>query len=208
MNALAVVEKHKVFGVIRTATAEQAVACARAAIEGGIRLIEVTLTIPGWPGVFAALRGVPDALVGAGSVIDAEMARAAIAAGARFVVAPNTDPAIVGLCKGQGIFVSTGALTPTEVVNAWRAGVDIVKVFPASSVGGPAHLRALKEPLPFIRLMPTGGVNLENVADYFRAGATAVGVAGSLFPQAAIERGEYGAVTANARRFVEVLASL
>ncbi len=208
MDVMAAVERHRLFAVVRTETAEQAIGCAQAAIEGGVRLIEVTLTIPGWEDVFPHLRTHGGLAIGAGTVLDAAQAEAALAAGAAFIVSPNTDAEVIGLCKRRQVFVSAGGLTPTEVVNAWRLGADVVKVFPASSVGGPAHLKALKEPFPQIKLMPTGGVNADNLAAYFKAGATAVGVAGSLFEAAALARGDYAKITQNAKRLVELVAAV
>lgn len=208
MDVMGAVERHRLFAVVRTDTADQAIRCALAASEGGIRLIEVTLTIPGWQQVFAGLREHAGAIVGAGTVLDVAQAEAALAAGAAFIVSPNTDPAVIALCRQRGVFVSAGGLTPTEVVNAWRLGVDVVKVFPASSVGGPAHLKALKEPFPQIKLMPTGGVNADNLLAYFQAGATAVGVAGSLFDPAAVARADYAKIIQNARTLVDLVASV
>jgi len=207
MDVMGAVERHRLFAIVRTESAEQAIHCAQAAIEGGIRLIEVTLTIPEWEEVFPHLRTHGGVVVGAGTVLDVEQAEAALAAGAAFIVSPNTDPAVIALCRQRGVFVSAGGLTPTEVVNAWRLGVDVVKVFPASSVGGPAHLKALKEPFPQIKLMPTGGVNADNLVAYFKAGATAVGVAGSLFDPAAVARGDYAKIIQNAKRLAALAAS-
>lgn len=115
---------------------------------------------------------------------------------------------MVTFCKHRKVFVSVGGVTPTEVMRAWRMGVNVVKVFPASSVGGPAHIKALKEPFPQIKLMPTGGVNADNVAAYFKAGATAVGLAGSLFDAAAVARGDYAKIAQNARTLVDLIASV
>ena len=208
MDVMEAVERHKLFGVVRTETAEQAIRCGEAAIQGGLRLIEITLTTPGWQQVLAGLRGHPEVVLGAGTVMHPEQAEAALAAGASFIVSPDAEPAVVTFCKHRKVFVSVGGLTPTEVVRAWRMGVNVVKVFPASSVGGPAHLKALKEPFPHIKLMPTGGVNADNLVAYFKAGATAVGVAGSLFDPDAVARGDYATITRNAKRYVELVASI
>lgn len=197
-DLLKFVAEHRIFGVVRTETKQQALQAARAAAAGGVKLIEITMTIPNGLDLIAELRHSADLLVGAGSVIDAEVAREAIDLGAQFVVSPHTDPAIISAGRRAHVLVISGGATPTEIIDAWKLGADLIKVFPASSFGGPAHLKAILEPLPFLRLMPTGGVNAQNMLDYFRAGAFAVGVGGSLFDQAAIAGGDYHRITERA----------
>jgi 2-dehydro-3-deoxyphosphogluconate aldolase/(4S)-4-hydroxy-2-oxoglutarate aldolase len=138
-------------------------------------------------------------------VLDAESARAAIDAGARFIVSPGFDAGVVAWCREQGIAVFPGALTPTEVIAAWRAGADMVKIFPASAVGGAAYLRALKGPLPGVEMIPTGGVSAANAADFIHAGAAAIGVGGELLDAKALAEGRGEVVTARARELVRLV---
>jgi 2-dehydro-3-deoxyphosphogluconate aldolase/(4S)-4-hydroxy-2-oxoglutarate aldolase len=142
-----------------------------------------------------------EVIMGAGTVLDPETARAAMLAGAQFIVTPTLNPATIELCKRYGIPVVSGALTPTEILNTWQAGADIVKVFPAS-LGGPAYIKSVLAPLPQVRLAPTGGVNAENAADFIRAGAVALGVGGNLVNKAAVASGDWDAITAEAERLV------
>ncbi|MCG6920773.1 MAG: bifunctional 4-hydroxy-2-oxoglutarate aldolase/2-dehydro-3-deoxy-phosphogluconate aldolase, partial [Acidobacteria bacterium] len=161
------------------------------------------------PGAVELIREVAsratDALVGAGTVLDPETATRCIDAGARFVVSPALNLDTVATCREAGIAVIPGALSPTEVVTAWKAGADLVKVFPAGAVGGPSYIKALKAPLPQIDLVPTGGVNLQTAGDFIRAGASALGVGGDLVDLAALRRGEASVLTERARKFVEAV---
>jgi 2-dehydro-3-deoxyphosphogluconate aldolase/(4S)-4-hydroxy-2-oxoglutarate aldolase len=205
-KALTLVHQHKLFAVIRTATVEQALQAARACGAGGIKLIEITWTVPNAADALRAAQSkLSDALVGAGSIVNADMARDALDAGAQFVVGPNTSAAVLALCRQRDVLACAGAMTPTEIVNAHELGSDIVKVFPAGQLGGPAYVKAVREPLPFIPLMPTGGVNLENMNDYLRAGAAAVGIGGTLLDKAAIAEGRWDVIEAKAREHVERL---
>ena len=156
---LAEIEARRAFAVIRTDTADQAVGAGRACLRGGISLLEITLTIPGALDVIRNLAQESGAIVGVGSVTEPAQVRAAAAAGARFSVSPHFDPDVLAETKSQGLLSSMGGVTPTEAMTCHRAGVDVTKIFPASSFGGPAYLKALREPLPFLRLMPTGGVD-------------------------------------------------
>jgi 2-dehydro-3-deoxyphosphogluconate aldolase/(4S)-4-hydroxy-2-oxoglutarate aldolase len=139
------------------------------------------------------------ALIGAGSVLDAETARMAVSAGARFVVGPTLCPDVIRICRRYDVVSIPGAFSPAEIAAAWEAGADIVKVFPGGLLG-PAYVRELRGPMPHLRLMPTGGVTLDNAADFLAAGAVAVGVGGALVERGAVERGDYAAITARARR--------
>jgi 2-dehydro-3-deoxyphosphogluconate aldolase / (4S)-4-hydroxy-2-oxoglutarate aldolase len=177
---LAEIEARRAFAVIRTDTAEQAVEAGRACLRGGISLLEITLTIPGALDVIRRLAQESGALVGVGSVTEPAQVRAAAAAGARFSVSPHFDPDILAEAKSQGLLSSMGGVTPTEAMTCHRAGVDVTKIFPASSFGGPAHLKALREPMPFLRLMPTGGVDESNLRAYLDAWAAGFGLGGSL----------------------------
>ena len=163
-----------------------------------------------WPGAVkviaeAVARYGDQFLIGAGTVLDQDQARACIDAGARFVVAPIVDVATIAVCRRAGIPVLPGALTPTEVVQAWRAGADFVKVFPCSAVGGASYLKALKAPLPDIPLVPTGGVTLETVGAFFAAGASAVGVGGDLCDLQAIRSGRRDTLVAAAHAYVSAV---
>ena len=193
--------------VVRAASGAEAIAVADAIAEGGVQALEITMTVPGAVKVIAdAVARYGDRfLIGAGTVLDAEQARAVIGAGARFVVAPIVDEETIAFCHTSGVAVLPGALTPTEVVRAWRAGADFVKVFPCSALGGPAYIKALKAPLPDIPLVPTGGVTIDTVAAFFAAGASAVGVGGDLCDVQAIRRGHPEKLVAAARAYVSAV---
>jgi 2-dehydro-3-deoxyphosphogluconate aldolase/(4S)-4-hydroxy-2-oxoglutarate aldolase len=204
---LRVIEQHRLFAVIRTDTAEQAVGAGLAAHEGGVRILEVTWTVTGAAQALAALRErLPGALVGAGTILTVEQAEQAAAAGAQFIVGPSTQEDVIVFCKQRGLLVAPGALTPTEVVRAHNLGAEIVKIFPAAQVGGPAYVKALRGPLPHLRLMPTGGVNPENIPAYLEAGAFALGSGANLVDPKAAAEGRFGAITENARAFVAAVA--
>lgn len=166
------------------------------------------MTVPGAIDVIAELtRSVGDQImIGAGTVLDAETAGRCLEAGAQFLVSPCFDPEIVKAAKQAGKLVMAGALTPTEVVAAWKAGSDFVKIFPCGNLGGPAYIRALKAPLPQIPMVPTGGVNLKTAGDFLRAGAAALGVGGELISHSALESGDFGAITGAAREFVAIVS--
>lgn len=193
--------------VVRAASAAEAIAVGDALGDGGIRALEITMTVPGAVKVIAeaVARYGDQFLIGAGTVLDQEQARACIDAGARFVVAPIVDVATIAVCRRAGIPVLPGALTPTEVVQAWRAGADFVKVFPCSAVGGASYLKALKAPLPDIPLVPTGGVTLDTVGAFFAAGASAVGVGGDLCDLQALRSGRRDQLVAAARAYVSAV---
>jgi 2-dehydro-3-deoxyphosphogluconate aldolase/(4S)-4-hydroxy-2-oxoglutarate aldolase len=192
--------------VVRCETEEEAVNGIRAVVEGGIRAVEITFTVPGAPGVIRRVKhDLGDAvLIGAGTVLNAEQAEDAVDAGAKFLVAPNTDEKVIGAARRLQVPVIPGAYTPTEVVRAWDMGADAVKIFPAS-VGGAPYIKALKAPLPHIPLIPTGGVDDRTVADFFRAGAYAVGAGGALFDRARLAAKDYAGMTEVAKRFTTAL---
>jgi len=192
-----------VVAVVRAPDGDRLVDLAEALLAGGVEAIEITFTVPG---ALHVLEQVADRLgdrilLGAGTVLDAETARAAILAGARFVVSPTVSQRVIRTCRRYGTLCLPGALTPTEILNAWEAGADIVKVFP-SELTGPGYLKALRGPLPQVRLMPTGGVTLANVGEFIRAGACAVGVGGSLVDSQALASGRWAEITAVAEQFV------
>jgi 2-dehydro-3-deoxyphosphogluconate aldolase/(4S)-4-hydroxy-2-oxoglutarate aldolase len=195
-----------IVAVVRSAEGEVLVDVAEALVAGGVDIVEITFTVPK---PLEVLERVADrlagrAIVGAGTVLDAETARAALLAGAQFVVTPVVSLPVIEICRRYGTVVASGAFTPTEVLAAWQAGADIVKIFPAE-IGGPGHLKALRGPLPQIRLMPTGGVTLATAADFLQAGACALGVGGSLVEEAAIKARDFARITSLAQKFAEIV---
>jgi 2-dehydro-3-deoxyphosphogluconate aldolase/(4S)-4-hydroxy-2-oxoglutarate aldolase len=203
-NVLERIHAVGVIPVVRAASPDEAIAVAEVIGEGGIPILEITMTVPAAVSVIEELskRYGDEVLVGAGTVLDPEAAHACIEAGARFVVSPSLSLQTIERCKQHNIAVFPGALTPTEVVTAWQAGADAVKVFPCSAVGGPKYLRALKAPLPQIKLIPTGGVSLSTAKDFIVAGAWALGVGADLVNTKAIRSGERESVIAAARSYV------
>jgi len=193
--------------VLRAPSAEIAVAAALAIEKGGVPIVEVTMTGPGAIDVIREMvkSSQGRVLVGAGTVLDPETARACMLVGAQFVVSPSLNVKTIEVCRRYGVPVIPGALTPTEVVTAWEAGADVVKVFPCSAVGGPKYLAALKGPLPQIDLIPTGGVSLATAADFLAAGAFALGVGGDLVDTKAISDGMPEVVTENARKYLAIV---
>jgi 2-dehydro-3-deoxyphosphogluconate aldolase/(4S)-4-hydroxy-2-oxoglutarate aldolase len=193
--------------VVRAESPQHARLAVEAVCAGGIPVVEITMTVPGAIGVIADIaRGMaPDVLVGAGTVLDAEGAQRCLDAGAEFIVSPGFDPDTVALVKRSGHLMMAGALTPTEVIAAWKAGSDFVKIFPCGNVGGAKYIKALKGPLPQIPMVPTGGVNLETAADFIRSGADALGVGGELVLAGDLRAGKVDRIVANARRFIEVV---
>lgn len=194
--------------VVRVTSAALAVAAAEALFAGGLPIFEVTLTVPG---ALDAIRTLSErfgeaALVGAGTVLSARDADACIDAGARFIVSPGVDIATIETTRARGAASLPGALTPSEVIQAWQAGASMVKVFPCSALGGPAYVRALRGPLPNVLLLPTGGVTLETAAAYIAAGATALGVGSELVDSAELSRGDSLALSRRAREFVQRIA--
>ncbi|MCA9078714.1 MAG: bifunctional 4-hydroxy-2-oxoglutarate aldolase/2-dehydro-3-deoxy-phosphogluconate aldolase [Planctomycetaceae bacterium] len=173
--------------IIRAPNGDQLVEVAEALLEGGIDVIEVTFTVPGVLDIISKVRDAlgDRILLGAGTVLDTESARAALLAGAEFLVTPTVNTDVIELCNRYDKVIMPGGFTPTEVVTAWEAGADIVKVFPAD-IGGPKHLKALKGPFPQIRLLPTGGVNLDTLASFVDAGACAVGLGSALVEKQAL----------------------
>lgn len=189
--------------VIRTTSADAAVSVAEALLEAGLAVAEITMTVPqAVEAIGAVAKRLPGVLVGAGTVTQAEMARRAVEAGAEFIVTPCLVPEVIAAAQRTAVAVLPGALTPSEVFEAFRLGGDMVKVFPVGSVGGAAYVRALRGPFPDIPLVPTGGVSLENIADLFRAGAAAVGVGTELISRDALARHDYAAIGALAKQFL------
>jgi 2-dehydro-3-deoxyphosphogluconate aldolase/(4S)-4-hydroxy-2-oxoglutarate aldolase len=199
--------EEKLVAVVRLDSGEQLVRVAEALKAGGMSVIEFTVSTPGAIDMIkeASARFGDQVLMGAGTVLDPETARAAILAGAEFIVTPTLNLATIELCKRYGKPIIPGALTPTEILTAWQAGSDLVKVFPASTMG-PDYLKAVLAPLPQVRLVPTGGVSAENAAEYLKAGATALGVGGKLVDKAAVARGDWQAVTREAQKLRAAVA--
>jgi 2-dehydro-3-deoxyphosphogluconate aldolase / (4S)-4-hydroxy-2-oxoglutarate aldolase len=168
--------------VVRSSSHERAIGAARAVCAGGVPIIELTMTVPGAIDVIRELRRSMDGsvLIGAGTVLDAKTAAQCLEAGAEFLVSPGFDRATVRFARREGVPIMAGALTPTEVIAAWNAGADFVKIFPCANVGGPGYIRALKAALPQIPMVPTGGVNMATAAQYLQAGACALGIGGEL----------------------------
>lgn len=194
---MSVVDRIRSIGVIpvvRAASSEEALTAVEAIRAGGIDVLEITMTVPGAVRIIKALAG--QGLIGAGSVLDSDAARECIDAGAQFIVSPSLDVPTIETCRKLDVPVFPGALTPTEVVTAWRAGADAVKIFPANAVGGASYLKSLKAPLPQIELIPTGGVSLSNIGEFIKAGALAVGVGADLV------KGDAPSITAKAREYV------
>jgi 2-dehydro-3-deoxyphosphogluconate aldolase / (4S)-4-hydroxy-2-oxoglutarate aldolase len=192
--------------VLRADSVEQAMALADAIAAGGVTVLEVTMTVPGAIAVMRRLAEQrPEILIGAGTVLDAETARMCILEGAQFVVSPALNVATIEMCHRYSVAVLPGALTPTEIVTAWQAGADVVKVFPASAMGGPKYLTSLRGPLPHIEMIPTGGVMLGTAAEFLEAGAFALGVGSDLVDKKMIAEGRPEAVTDVARRYLEIV---
>jgi 2-dehydro-3-deoxyphosphogluconate aldolase/(4S)-4-hydroxy-2-oxoglutarate aldolase len=203
---LALIESTKLIAILRLQQAGGLITTAGALCEGGVKVMEFSLTTPGaLTAITVAVEVLPsDVLLGAGTVLDAEMAKAALLAGAEFIVTPTFNPDVVKVCRSHGRAVIAGALTPTEILSAWRAGADLVKVFPAS-LGGPGYIRAILAPLPDVKLVAVGGVSVENAAQFIAAGAVAVGVGGRLVDSEAVEQGALARVTRTARSLVNGL---
>ncbi len=194
---LAPLEESRAFAVIRTQTPEQAIAAGHACLRGGLRFLEITLTVPDAMGVVATLAHVPAAIVGVGSVTIRDQVQAAARAGAAFSVSPHLDADLVAAARSLGLLAVAGGVTPTEMMAAHRAGAELIKIFPGSAFG-PGYLKAVREPLPFLRLMPTGGVDEKNLAAWLDAGACAVGLGGSLLPRQAVAAADWATVEARA----------
>lgn len=193
--------------VLRAPTADDALMMTEALHAAGIAAVEITMTVPGAIDVIAQVRKRvgTDMLVGAGTVLDAKSAAACIAAGAQFIISPSTELEVIAHCNEAGVAVLPGALTPTEIVRAWRAGADMVKVFPCSALGGASYLKAVKAPLPHIELVPTGGVSLETAAAFIKAGAAALGVGGDLVDLEAVRAGKSHVIGERARKYLEIV---
>lgn len=206
-EVMAALRQTGVVAIIRTENPEDLVTVSKALGDGGVKFVEITMTIPGALEIIrdavAQLKGT-DICIGVGTVLDAPTARAAIIAGAQFVVSPGFDPETIKVCNTYGVVVMPGAFTPNEILQAWKGGADVVKVFPAD-IGGPDYLKTIKEPLPQIELLPTKGVDFETAPAYIKAGAIAVGTGSCLVNKALIAAKDYAKITENAKKFAQIV---
>jgi len=207
-DILAQITEIGIVPVVRTTSAESAIQAIQAIHRGGVRAAEITMTVPG---AVRALEKIADEfgdkiVLGAGTVLDPETARICMLAGAQFLVTPNLKPATIEMAKRYSKVICPGALTPTEVLTAWEAGADVVKIFPAGNVGGPKYIKALKGPFPQIEMIPTGGVNLETAGEFLKAGACAVAVGGELVDGKLIKEGRFDLIEEKARQYLAVIA--
>ena len=195
-----------VVAIIRFDRSEELVEAARAIKAGGVDVIEFTMTTPNALSIIAASAEEfgEEVLLGAGTVLDPETARAAILSGARYIISPTLNPRVIELCHRYGVIVVPGAFTPTEILTAWELGADMVKVFPAAAVG-PGYIKDILSPLPQVKLLPTGGVSLSNVAQFIKAGATAVAAGGSLVDKKAVAERDFARLTEMAGNFVKAI---
>jgi 2-dehydro-3-deoxyphosphogluconate aldolase/(4S)-4-hydroxy-2-oxoglutarate aldolase len=205
------IERVGLIPVLRAKNPKQARAVVEAMIAGGVTVVEVTMTVPNAVELLRELKneyGSKGLLLGSGTVTTAAEAQATIDAGAEFVVSPSLHPDVINITKTNGKLSIPGALTPSEIITAWRAGADYVKVFPCSAMGGASYLKSVLAPFPFLKLIPTGGVTLETAASFIKAGARALGVGSDLVNLAAIDAGHPEAITDTARAYLKVLADL
>jgi len=193
--------------VVRASSSREALIAAEAVCQGGIPIVEITMTVPGAVEVIRELikSSGSEVLIGAGTVLDPETACRCLDAGAQFLVSPGLNLPTVEFAVREKVLIMAGALTPTEVITAWNAGSDFVKIFPCGQVGGAKYIKALKGPLPQIPLVPTGGVNLNTAAEFIEAGAAALGIGGELVQADALKSGKSQIIIENARKFVEIV---
>lgn len=197
-------ERRRLIAVVRSKSAEEAIVTAEAAAEAGVEFVEITFSVPGAPAVIGELAKREGALVGAGTVLSRDQAEQAIEAGARFVVSPSFEPAVLEACRAAAVTAVSGAATPTEILSGVRSGADLVKLFPADCLGGPHFVRQVRSTMPEVRLVVSGGVSLENLEEYLRSGVTGLVIGSAFLSQVLAERGRAGLV-AKAREFVEAV---
>ena len=205
---LAFITEVGIVPIVRTASAEGAIQAVEAIYAGGVRAAEITMTVPG---AIHALEKLADRfggklILGAGTVLDPETARACMLAGAEFFVTPSLRLSTIEMAKRYSKVICPGALTPTEVLTAWEAGADMVKIFPCGNVGGPKYIKALKGPFPQIEMIPTGGVNLETTGDFLKAGACAVAVGSELVDAKTVKEGRFDIIENRARQYLAAIA--
>jgi 2-dehydro-3-deoxyphosphogluconate aldolase / (4S)-4-hydroxy-2-oxoglutarate aldolase len=200
------IEEVGIFPAVRVASAELALFAAESVNEAGIPIVEITMTVPGAVDVIAQLaHNYPGLIVGAGTVLDAHTAQRCLDAGARFLTSPGLVPEVVEFALKKNTVIIPGALTPSEVIAAWKAGVDFVKIFPCALVGGEKYIRALKVPLPQVSLIASGGVNQQTAADFILAGASAIGIGSELMPREALQMRKREWIHELARRFTAIV---
>ncbi|MBZ5513805.1 MAG: bifunctional 4-hydroxy-2-oxoglutarate aldolase/2-dehydro-3-deoxy-phosphogluconate aldolase [Acidobacteriia bacterium] len=206
-QALTKIREVGLIPIVRAPSSEDALKAAEAIIAGEIGIAEITMTVPNALRVMetVAARYGDQVLLGAGTILDPESCRAALLAGAEFIVTPSLNLRVIEVARRYSKPIFPGALTPTEVVTAWQAGADMVKIFPAGPVGGPKYIRALKGPLPHVEMVPTGGVNLETTPEFIKAGAAAVAVGGELVDVKALREGNLEQITKTAKKFLEAI---
>ena len=204
LQVLREIESSGVVAVIRMQKADQLRAVIDALLEGGVRALELTMTVPGAIGLIEELaKDLPGEFqLGAGTVLDTETARQVILAGAKYIVAPTLNLDVITLCHRYDVAIMPGCFTPTEILTAWQAGADLIKVFPATALG-PSYFKDVRAPLPQVRLMPTGGVTMENAGEWIKAGAVAIGVGSALVDTKAIAAGNFAQITKNAKSLIE-----
>jgi 2-dehydro-3-deoxyphosphogluconate aldolase/(4S)-4-hydroxy-2-oxoglutarate aldolase len=205
-DVLGAIHAFRFVPVVRVSSREQALCAANGIAAAKFPLIEITMTVPGALEIISelTLRSRGSMIIGAGTVLDADTCRAAVDAGAAFIVSPSYDDGLIGAARDRDTLCIAGALTPTEIVNAWRAGADMVKVFPCGLLGGPRYIRALKGPFPQIPLMPSSGVDRSTAAEYLAAGSAAVAVGEPIFAKSALAENDSAAIAANIATFVDI----
>jgi 2-dehydro-3-deoxyphosphogluconate aldolase/(4S)-4-hydroxy-2-oxoglutarate aldolase len=201
------IKREKLIPVIRTNDTDDARKAIEILSECGIKIFEITMTVPNAVGLMNELSGT-DILIGAGTVLDKKQAEKCVEAGAKFVVSPAFNQETINFCRESEVAVMPGSLTPTEVLAAWNAGADCVKVFPCDALGGAKYLKTLKTLFPHIEMMPTGGVSCETIADFFAAGAIAVGVGADLVDVKAIRAGNLQAIAEKAQKYLEIVKNI
>jgi 2-dehydro-3-deoxyphosphogluconate aldolase / (4S)-4-hydroxy-2-oxoglutarate aldolase len=200
------IEELGILPAVRTSSAAEARFAAETVAKAGIPVVEITMTVPGAIDVISDLvKHLPEVIVGAGTVLDLETAEHCLKAGARFLTSPGLDLEMVRFARKEHVLVMAGALTPTEVIAAWKAGSDLVKIFPCAQVGGDSYIKALKGPFPKVPLIASGGVNQQTASAFILAGATALGIGGELIPRAAIELRQPERIRELARRFLNLV---
>lgn len=203
MNVIDMMERHQLTVAVRTDTPGEAYEAAVACIKGGIRLVEITFTVPEAVEVIEKISRIDGVAVGAGTVLSLDDAKKALAAGASYIVSPNSDTEIVKFTKKEGVVSIPGACTPTEIYRAHRAGADIIKLFPFVQLGGLGFLKAIRGPFPFIKYMLCGGANMENISDYVAAGAAGILVGSAIIKPELVKRQDWSGITELSRAFTE-----
>jgi 2-dehydro-3-deoxyphosphogluconate aldolase/(4S)-4-hydroxy-2-oxoglutarate aldolase len=205
-EAFAALREQRIVAAIRAGSPRVAEAAARAIAAGGVRILEITFTVPEAPRVIAALAGEPGLVVGAGTVLTPEQAQAALAAGSRFIIAPNTSPAVAEIAVAAGVMYCPGAYTTTEILRARALGAHVVKVYPVGVAGGPPYIKIIRDPLPDVPMLAAGGTTLDNLLPFLEAGCVGVGLGGALCDPELLAAQQLGEVTRRARAFVQRLS--